>query len=308
MIEALQQYEIRYLDASGFSCFRRCPARYLFSRLMGLSPRGARSIAPDFGTCIHYGLPFCYSLDTVQLGIEAFEQAWDEYGYGESDPKRNKKRGKEMLLYFASKRASTSCPYEIIKFSLIAPPTGVKRVNDAEIPFLLDVGCLYPLAGRIDLAIRWKLDGRIWPCDYKTSSELSPRLCESFWNSPQACAYTIAMQRLTDKDVPGLMIEGLRVSPVNDEIQLYPTHILPHLLENFLSEFERACNEIASYNEEKRWPQTSSGCSSYASYGIPGAECEFKALCNSPDWRTIYPLYQQSEPYHPFEMIVGDEK
>jgi hypothetical protein len=303
MILAKETHNIKYLDASGFSCFSCCPAKYYFSRLLGLSVRGARSIAPDFGTCIHYGLPYCYNMSTVELGINAFEEAWLEYGYGESDPKRNLKRGRDMLLHFAHERACNNCPYEIVKFPQIAPPNGAKRVSETEIPFLLDIGACYPLAGRIDLAIKWSLDHAIWACDYKTSSELSPRLSESFWNSPQACSYTLAMQRLTGKEVPGLMVEAIRVSPVNDEIALYPIHILPHLLENFAGQFFIAADTIREYNNDQEWPQQSSGCASYAMFGFPGSACEYKALCNSRDWTDIASLYEQKEPYHPFEMV-----
>lgn len=303
MIIASETHTIQYLDPSGFSSFRRCPAKYYFSRILGLGVRGSRQIAPDFGTCIHFGLPFCYSLQTLQSGFDAFEQAWDEYQYGEGDPKRNKTRGKAMLAHFASKRAGPQCPYDIVKFPKIAEPTGLKRVSDTEIPFLIDIGAIYPLAGRIDLAIKWKLDGRIWPCDYKTSSELSPRLAESFWNAPQTCAYTIAMKRLTGEDVPGLMIEGLRVSPVNDEVTLYPTHTLPHLLEDFEKEFAINCGKIKYYNEQQEWPQHNTGCASYSMFGFPGSECPYKALCNSPDWTVIEPLYEHHDPFHPFEMV-----
>ena len=34
MIQAPQQYQLDWLDASGFSCLCRCPARFLFERLM----------------------------------------------------------------------------------------------------------------------------------------------------------------------------------------------------------------------------------------------------------------------------------
>jgi hypothetical protein len=302
MIKALQQHEIKYLDASGFSCFNRCPAKYYFSRLLGLGVRGARMIAPDYGTCIHAALPFCYNMQTVELGIQEFNKLWDDYGYGETDPKRNKKRAKDMLLHFASKRAGAQCPYEIVKFPMIQAPNGCKKVSDTEIPFLIDIGACYPLAGRIDLAIKWNLDGQLWPADYKTTSELSPRLSESFWNSPQACAYTIAMQHLTGKPAPGLMVEAIRVSPVNDEIALYPVHILPHLLDNFSHEFAVVTDTIQTCNNVQLWTQKPSGCASYAMYGFPGSECEYKALCNSPDWTDIEPLYEHRAVYHPFDM------
>ena len=167
MITALEKHEPRYLDPSGFSTFTRCPAKYYFSRVLGLQQPGLGfASAPDFGTCIHLALPLCYSRDTLQEAQLIFAEAWKGYGYGESDPKRNTARGCAMLENFCRSRADGRAPYEILHFPAVTPPTA-KLVSKDELPFLVDVGADLPLAGRIDLAIRWKVDGKVYPCDYK---------------------------------------------------------------------------------------------------------------------------------------------
>lgn len=302
MITAIDVTEPKYIDPSSLSTFSRCPAKYYFSRILGLQQREAPMIAPDFGTCIHLALPLCYDIGTLEEAKKVFDNAWDGYGYGESDPKRNKKRAHATLENFARSRANDRAPYEVMRFPRIAPPTDCKLVSDNELPFLIDIGGPLPLAGRIDLVLKWRVDSRIYPCDYKTASEVSDRLFESFWNAPQTLAYTFACGHLIGELPPGLMIEAIRVSPKNDEVSLFPVHALPHLIERFINWANATAASIMMYTRSKRWPTKPSGCSSYAMYGSAGFTCPYKNLCNSPDWQAIMPLYERKEPFHPFVM------
>jgi len=302
MITALEKHEPRYLDPSGFSTFTRCPAKFYFSRVLGLQQPGLGfASAPDFGTCIHLALPLCYSHDTLQEAQLIFAEAWKGYGYGESDPKRNTARGCAMLENFCRSRADGRAPYEILHFPAVTPPTA-KLVSKDELPFLVDVGADLPLAGRIDLAIRWKVDGKVYPCDYKSTSEMSDRLFESFWNCPQALAYTLAMFHLTGEQSPGLMIEAIKVSPKNDEVALFPVTVDTHLLERFLEDFKVLSSSLLACAQSRQWPRNCAMCSSYAAFGVPGFTCPYKNLCSVPDWTTLLTTYQQGKIFHPFEM------
>ncbi len=290
-----------YIDASTLCAFTRCPARFYFSRILGLHSREESTIAVDFGTCIHLALPLCYSESTLPLAFEAFENAWKAFSHGESDPKRNTPRAIQMLTNFYNCRKGSRCPYEIVSFSKVVPPN-CTLVSENEIPFLIDIGGPLPLAGRIDLAVRWKADGKTYPCDYKTASEVSARYFENFWNAPQTLSYMVAIAHLTGTIPPGMIIEAIRVSPKNDEVSMFPVHVWPHLLERFISWANETAESILKCCEKKEFLQNPVGCSPYASFGSPGFTCAYKALCDAPDWTAISPCYEKRDPYHPFEI------
>lgn len=637
-IKTDEKFSPSYIDPSSFTSFSRCPAHYMFSRLMGLRKRGTSSIAMDYGTCIHLALPHCYSMETLDMGVEIFKSAWKDFGYGEDDNNRNSHCGERLLRSFASHRVGPMCPYERVSFPKIDAPTNVEKVNDYEIPFLIDIGASLPMAGRIDLAVKWKQDRNIWPNDYKgqpldavvmsafgpvqmrdvkpgmplidsegqiqevlgvfplgqrdiyrvtfsdgtetectkdhlwtvkqdwppfktktidittmlegglyrsknkpkyiipklsrpaefvyrkdavpldpyligvllgdgcctggtirfnssdleiwsriqernsemeitesvgdakhscptyrilgihetieslgmavgskekrvpigylmnglevrkpllqglmdtdgsvsshgtptfhttsrglasdvqflveslggicsintyhaklnnkdygeyyfcilqlpkdiepfslkrkseklktkrerdrritdiklvgreecqcikvsnpnglyftnnficthnTASEISSRLFECFWNSPQAISYTIAMSHLTGEAPQGMMIEAIRVSHVNNEVCLFPIYIPDVLIQRFVEEFKQIADLLLSYNENQEWPCRSAACSAYGMFGIPSGICPFKELCSAEDWHSIVSLYEQTKPYHPFEI------
>ena len=80
---------IEYIDPSGLSTASRCPAKWLFSRQIGLKKPDAFVIALDFGTDIHFALPFCYAEDGLQKAIDAFTHRWNLRKHGQGDKKRN---------------------------------------------------------------------------------------------------------------------------------------------------------------------------------------------------------------------------
>jgi len=300
--ETDETFSISYLDPSGFSKFSRCPAAYMFSRLMGLILPDASRIALDFGTCLHLAVPYCYDAETLDEGCEVFRDAWFSFGYGEDDPKRNTMRGIDTLKNFHQHRCPGKCPYTIQSFPNIESPEGCHRVNDNEIPFLIDVGAVFPMAGRMDFAAKWMIDSKIYAADYKSTSEISGRWQTSFWNSPQTLAYTLAMAHILGETPPGMIVEGLRVSPRNDEVTMFTSDVHPHMLESFIVEFMAAANTIKWMNENHIWPKKCSGCQPYAMFGQPGYQCEYNLICSSSHPESIVTLYQREEPYHPFKM------
>jgi hypothetical protein len=299
-IQTDERFDLIYVDPSSLSTSSRCPAKYMFERLMGLHPRGSRQIAPDYGTCMHAGLPHCYDIETVEIGISIFNELWDEMGYGEDDERRNKTRASETLWHFSTVRATAACPYKIIHFDDIKLPEHASAISENEIPFLIDIGASLLFAGRVDLGIEW--NGHKWPCDYKTASEISQRLYDSFWNCTQALGYTLAFAHLTGERPPGLMIEAIRTSKKNDQVALYPVYVKDHLLEAFVEKVIVRADELRDYNDTGCWPQNLSACSPYAGYGCPGFTCQFQPLCDAPDWRSILSVYERREPWHPFDM------
>lgn len=301
MIRTDEKSEIKYIDPSSLSTFTRCPARYYFSRVLGLSLPGSNKAAPDFGTCIHLALPHCYERETLPTGIQIFKDAWSDMGYDDSDKKHNTQKAEQMLTEFCLSRCGSKCPYQRLSLPQIAAPEGVSKVDDHEVPYLIDIGAELPFAGRIDLVVRWKIDGKIYPCDYKTTSEMSDRLTNSFWNAPQTLGYTLALWHLVGERPPGLALEMISKTK-ETQVAFYPVEVEDHLLENFVDWAGLQARSILECRDKGEWPQNPIGCSSYAAFGIPTFTCEYQMLCNVPDWHTVDSVYQKSEPYHPFSV------
>ncbi len=168
-VEAPREYELAYVDASRLSKFEMCPAFVLFSRIMGLKRLGTNhsSIAMEYGSDIHEAVPYCYSKDTLQQAKDLFDKRWHMRAYGEDNDKRNCSRAASLLTNFCNQRCPGMCPYEIIELENVAAPEGVEKISKNELPFLVDLGADMLCAGRIDAPVRWSIDKRIWPLDYK---------------------------------------------------------------------------------------------------------------------------------------------
>jgi hypothetical protein len=297
---------IKYIDCSGFSCFSRCPAKFFFERLLGLRPVGSAekvNIAPDYGTCIHRALPYAYT--SVDRAVEEFKLAWSSYHYEElHDERRNIRRATDMLANFHRLRSS-NCPYEIIQFPGIAYEAA-ERISPNEVPFLVDVGAVYPFTGRIDCPIKLKSSGHVMALDYKTASEISARLFDCFNLSPQAIGYTIALGMLTGEDVFGLAIEALRVSPTNDEIQIGLIPVSERAMICFVEQLTDASEQMAECLSTNGWPQRFANCSPYATHGQPGRLCPYSHLCDAANWHDALPNYSRSQPFDPFVLSTKE--
>ena len=298
MIHVDQTFEIGFLDASRISRFSRCEAYFLFECLMGLKPQNENDIKLDYGTVMHVVLPEMFTGDP-RKAFEVFDETWKKFPYEEQDDVRNSQRARLSIDGFVKGHAPGQCPYEILSFPFTAPTELISR---NEIPFLIDVGLQYPLAGRIDMPVRWKATGALWAYDFKTSRELSDRYFDSFWMSPQACVYTIAMNQITQEKVEGFMSEGMRVSKNNVESQIGFVWVHDYHAEKFLEELKELIVRLNAANNQRIWNQNYALCSSYASFGFPCGPCKYKMICDLPDWRDGARFYKQTKPFDPLEM------
>lgn len=297
MIHVDETFDIRFLDASRIAAFSRCEAKCLFRCMMGLRPQDESDIKLDYGTCMHVALPEMYSGDPKRA-FEVFEETWKKFPHGEMDEKRNTQKALQSIDNFVRSHAPDKCPYEILSFPFSSPTALISR---NEIPFLIDVGLRYPLAGRIDAPVRWLATGALWDYDFKTSSELSDRWFDGFWMSPQACVYTIALNQITQEKVEGLMVEGMRVSKSSVETMIGFTWVHDYHAEKFLDELDLTIKRMDKCNESKCWRQNFSLCSSYASYGFPCGVCEYKMICDLPEWRDGARFFRREKPFDPLE-------
>lgn len=302
MIKVDETFDINYIDASCLSCFVRCPAKYLFERLMGLRQPDAPSIAPDYGTDMHRALPFCYEgSDDCHPAVTEFQRAWDARDYGEDDEKRSTLHAAASITDFAMKHAPDVCPYKILKYPISVKTYDVVSPN--EVPFLIDIGGPLPAAGRIDAAVRWNADGSLWALDYKTSREISARYFKNFESSPQACFYTLALSQIANERATGLIIEAIRVSKSNVENQLNFTFIQDCEIESLIRLANRKATEMLELNKMKIWPKQLTSCGPYSMFeGQPGRMCQYHSICTDPDWESAAKYYCKTKPFHPFHI------
>ncbi len=136
---------------------------------------------------------------------------------------------------------------------------------------------------------------------HNTSSELSDRYFNGFWMSPQACIYTIALNQITQEKVEGLVIEGMRVSKCNVETQIGFTWVHDYHAKKFLAELRYTIDMIDDANRTGNWRQNFALCSSYAGFGFPCRACEYKMICDLPEWQDGARFYKREKPFDPLE-------
>jgi len=291
-IKAQEEMEIQYVSPTGLACSNRCLAKYYFQNLLRLRKRGAMTIALDYGKCIHCCIHKAY-LDP-KAALDIFLDEWNEYPHRDSDKKRNPTRALATLEEFHFMHFQERATYQPLD-----PPSGIieslEKYNDYEAPFLIDVGACYPLYGKIDRSVKWLADGRKWPLDYKTSSEVSARIFNNFTSTTQTLGYTLAHSYLTGEDAPGIIYELLRTSDRNAECMLHPIFVRPVWLETFVGWTKNQCQEIQRCNEQKNWPKNPCGCAPYGMFGTPGYACDYELLCSLDDWREGVKFYDVHE-------------
>jgi hypothetical protein len=298
IVKASKKFDINYIDPSSISEFNRCPAKYMLNRLEGLHKPERTMMAADYGTDIHEAVPYCYNLDTMNIGMDIFKKNWEARAYP-YDKKRNVERAEITLANFA-RTHSTNCPYDILDIPIAAPTT--QKISKNEVPFLVDIGGKLSLAGRIDAPVRWKSDGSLWSLDYKTSQEVSQRLFSNFENCPQVLAYTLALSIITGERCKGMIIEAIRVSDKNAESEMQLIFVQDHHIKDFIAFANDTAERMLECNEKQEWPMRCSNCSSYSSFGFAGYTCDFLNICNAPVHEDMYKFYTKSEPFHPFTM------
>jgi hypothetical protein len=248
---------------------------------------------------MHRILPIMYGGDKRKREAFAkFDEIWSGFGYGEDDEKRNTEISRRRIENFIQYHSPDVCPYEILHFPFSSPTA---LISENEVPFLIDIGAIYPFAGRIDEMVKWKSTSQIWAYDFKTSSELSPRYFEGFWLSPQAVGYTLAASQITGKRIQGMMYEGMRISKTNIETQIGFTYVTDANIRLFVDEAKLTSGRIEAANESGCWRQNYALCSSYPSFGFPCKVCEYKLICDSANWKDGARFFVKEPPFDPLD-------
>ena len=301
-IKADRPYELLYASPSGLACKARCSAKFFFEKVLRLRERGSFRTALDYGTCMHCAMAEAYV--NPERAIEIFVSEWKKYPHGETDKKRNTARASATIIEFFHQR-SMNPPYTPLN-----PPSGIveskEKYTEYEAPFLIDIGAKLPLYGKIDRFVSLNIDGTKWVLDYKTSSEVSARVFNNFKTCVQTLSYTLAGSHLTGGIMQGMILELLRTSAVNAEVQWHPLMVKPHWLDTFIEWSKDQISEICMMNEKKAWKKNPAGCAPYGMYGLPGYVCPFEMLCDLNDWREGERFYEKTK-WNPLEHLMKGE-
>ncbi len=290
----------RFIRVSALLEFCRCPRRYFYHYGCGLQSREPR-LAMKFGEAIHAAIGrLQISLDDFPGAIEAFNIVWKDEHEAAQDNKRNRYNAVRILTAFQSSHRR-GCIYEPVR-----PPQGLigssltplPHQSDMEIPFTLDLGLPIMLVGRIDGLGKHRSTGKLWTVEYKTTSECTPRFFEGFEFNPQVFSYAIAC-RAWNLPVEGCFVEGLEVkAPLKTKeselkVQIQPVFFQDFLLEEHLDFIRWKISEVIDCIGRKSFTKDFTGCNPYSKFGMPGYNCDYRLLCNTPDWQQNASLFDR---------------
>lgn len=298
-------FKIEHISCSSYCTFERCPFLYYLRNLECYTKPEEYKIALDYGKTMHRCLPLCYDGDASKA-ISLFNELWSQTTYGFDDKVRNPLVASLALRNFVSCRNPSIRPYDIFKMPFTSPNNPKDPVSEYEVTFAVDTGGVLPFVGRIDAPIVLRNDKTRWPMDYKTSREVSSRLCDDLATSPQAIGYTLATSHLLNEDCKGCCFELLRSSDKNQEVLFWPVYVKSFQLTEFMESLNRQSERILECNDKKNWPRKRTGCGSYSMFGVPSYVCPFKNLCSSDDWVESLRYFVKQERFDLFESISED--
>jgi hypothetical protein len=298
-----------FLTISMAVAFARCPRKFFYSYEASLRSKEVHP-ALIFGEAMHKAFPVAHVTGDLSQAMDAFLSVWQHTT--SQDEKRNPDNAQLMLWNFIQAHQPGRALYE-----LVVPPKSMITISDRtspyEVPFALDFGLPFPLAGRIDAICRHRDTKELWGLEYKTTSELSDRFINSFRFNPQACCYTTALQTLLGEPIKGMILEGVLVSKTRQDSRPQLLYIQQHQLDDFATWIRWIGHQIVAMQEQgaadgmdptsgEAWPQQYTGCNPYPMFAQPGYNCEYGDLCSIEDWRLLASIFRR-ERYMPF--VVG---
>ena len=286
-MKGIEHYKPRsHLSVSSLLAFDRCPRKFFYQsgcRLEGLFEPNYFS----FGTAIHKAAPLAL-LGKLDESLIAFASVWEEEN---ADEKRNQSRGHEMLMDLHERFSQGRGIFQLQP----PPPTSLEiddAVSDYEIAWAIDIGLRVPLVGRTDSWAIRLADDTLWTIEYKTSSEVSTRLCDGLEFSPQPCLNVLALRTLSGLDIKGTIYVILRVSKANTETMVHPVYVQPHHLQDNLLWAQDAGARLLACEDAGIFPKNPSACTPYNQFGQPGFKCEYSSLCHlTDDWTEMLGNY-----------------
>lgn len=288
--QGLQYYSKRkWLSISSLVNCARCPRRYFYSSGCRLIPAEGEHVALKFGEAIHAAVPWILAENNLNKALNEFKRVW---GNTLGDEKRNETNAKLMLIEYQASHRPGNC-----LFTIKAPPKGDIEISDRvspwEIPWAIDIGLDVPLVGRIDGLCTHRDTNEPFGLEFKTSSEMSTRLAVGFEMNPQITGYTLALRTYTGEPVAGVMMDLIAVKKAGPQSMPYPIRVRDHQLQDFLDWARFWGGMILECEKTGDFPRFYTGCNPYSQFGSPGFMCEYKNLCQVPDWTQLKGFYKE---------------
>lgn len=291
-----------FVRVSAFLDLCRCPRRFFYRYGCGLVPMDSR-LPLKFGEAIHASIGWLFGHEADLLGsLAAFDKVWLAEHEAADDSKRNRANAQRIITAWMDNHRKGQSIYEPIK-----PTTELGSIlplatnSDYEIPFVMDFGLPIQLAGRIDFLARHRSTKELWTGELKTSSEVNARFFAGFEFNPQMYSYAVAC-RSWGLPVQGCFVEGLQVRdqlktketppPV---IQIQPINFHQFMLDEHEEFIRYKLAEYCHFVETRNFPKNFTGCNPYGMFSQPGYNCDYRNLCNVPDWQTNSPLFRVEE-------------
>jgi len=168
-----EEAELPLLTSSRLRCFRECPRKHAYAYVEGFRP-AKTSEALRFGTLLHAGLegywlairdgadPLDWALSSIEgRGFDIFEQI----------------RAEELLRGYATRWAEDARDFEVVaveaefRAPLMNPASG------------LTASRTWRLAGKIDLIVRRRADGRVLVGEHKSTVERIEDDADHYWST-----------------------------------------------------------------------------------------------------------------------------
>ena len=280
-----------HLSASSAVVFRRCPRLYFYKIGCNLVKNKNKGLPLIFGSAIHAALPFAYN--DPQKALLSFKEIWKDNDMFE-DKKRNTMRATAMIENFHNHHKDNTF-YTIEKLPQPTEYDLAERVSSDETPFVFDIDRRQVVVGRIDNAARHTANGHLFCVEYKTTSELSLRFLHGFQSNIQIFTYALALNIFARETYHGVILDALRVSPVNTETITMPIFVDSWMHEQTIKWYQKVADDIEKCENEEDFPCNRSLCTPYGAFGSCGYMCPYLDLCSIEDWTDLYQAFEVEE-------------
>lgn len=273
----------RWLSVSDLTAFARCPRHFFYRTGCRL---GGSALAMTFGEAIHAAM----NHESLEDRLKAFSAVWGETEAG----RFSAGTGYRILTDYHNNWHPPYQPVRLDPSSRSLFPS----VSPNEVVFALDIGGHVPLVGRIDNFARY--EDKLWILEYKTTGQLTDKFFEAFEPCPQLCCYVLAARTYLNQEIPGAILEAIRVSTANSLVDWRPIRYPDHWIDSF-TRWARARMAEIQYWESRlaegdpdAFPLDFTGCHPYARFGSSiGWRCEYISLCERSDPSTLLEIFTQ---------------
>lgn len=256
-----------WYDASKINEFRTCPQKYYNHYVKGL-------VAEEVSHHLKFGIGVHKALEAFYKG--SFHELLDS----DSEFAKGGKLHRGLVEFLGEYPKEYEQGYKTQLAGLEALACYVQKykeepfeVVEVEQTFCLDMETFY-YVGRIDLIINW--DGKILPCDHKTTSRFGPAFESQFKIDTQITGYIAAVRRMVNEKCNSALIDAIRITKNIDAMESFLRRITTRQqweLEEWDAELRHTVKEIETCFGKEHFPRDGQRCSDYNSI------CPYYNLC-----------------------------